>query len=102
MAQSQASRQASVEREVEDIRAVPCGGLFPLTPALSLGERVTHSPHGEQSSPLGSPLRDARCFLSLGERIKVRGNGASYPLAYWDNSRNRRTGRAFRRSRGFA
>src|SRR5881296_2361733 len=48
------------------------------TPALSLGERVTQSPRGEQSSPLGSPLRDARCFLSLGERIKVRGNGASY------------------------
>jgi len=40
MAQSQASRQASAEREVEDIPAAPCGGLFPLTPALSLGERV--------------------------------------------------------------
>jgi hypothetical protein len=44
---------------------------------------VTQSPHGEQSRPLGSPLPDARCFLSLGERIKVRGIGANYHLAYW-------------------
>jgi hypothetical protein len=78
MAQSNKAPWAPAARQVEEIRAAPCGGLFPLTPALSLGERVLHSPRGEQSRPLGSPLRDARCFLSLGERIKVRGNGASY------------------------
>ena len=29
-----------------------------------------------------SPLCDARCFLSLRERIKVRGNGANSNLGY--------------------
>jgi hypothetical protein len=28
------------------------------------------------------PLRDARCSLSLRERVRVRGNGANYALAY--------------------
>ena len=37
---------------------------------------------GEQSRPVRSPLRVARCFLSLRERIKVRGNGANHNLAY--------------------
>src|SRR5438128_520058 len=38
--------------------------------------------HGEQANPLGFPLRIARYFLSLGERIKVRGNGSNDLLAY--------------------
>ena len=74
--------RASAARQVEEIRAGPCGGLFPLTPALSLGERVNHSPRGEQSRSLGFPLRDARCSLSLRERVRVRGNGATYYPLY--------------------
>jgi len=55
-------------------------GLFPLTPALSLGERVNPSPRGEQSRSLGFSLPNARYSLSLGER--VRGNCADYPLEH--------------------
>ena len=51
-------------------------------PALSLGERVNHPLCGEQSRLIGFPLRDARCSLSLRERVRVRGNGANYPLPY--------------------
>src|SRR6266571_5449853 len=76
------SHLASAESQVEDMRAASYDGLFPLTPALSLGERVNRSLRGEQSRPLGFPLRDARCYLSLGERIKVRGDGANYLLRY--------------------
>jgi hypothetical protein len=36
---------------------------------------------GEQFRPVGFPLRDARCSLSPRERVRVRGNGANYPLA---------------------
>src|SRR5437867_6995893 len=68
---------ASAARQVEISRAAPCGAHFPLTPALSPGERVSHSLRGEQSMPLGLPLRDARCSLSLGERVRVRGNNAT-------------------------
>src|SRR5437867_4825252 len=68
-------------RQVEDVPVAPCGGLFPLTPALSLGERVNRSPRGEQSRRLGPPLRHARCSLSPRERVRVRGNGANDPLA---------------------
>jgi hypothetical protein len=66
----------------QDIRAARFGGFFPLTPALSLGERVAPSLGGEQSRPVGSPLRDARCSLSLREWVRVRGNGANYALGY--------------------
>ena len=62
--------------------SVPRGAVrsFP-TPALSLWERVNHALRGEQAKPAGFPLRDARCSLSLGERVRVRGNGAAnYPL----------------------
>jgi len=76
-------------RLVEDIRAASCGGFFPLTPALSLGERVNRSLRGEQARPLGFPLRDARCFLSLGERIKVRGNDADHFSDEKDTGRER-------------
>src|SRR5207247_5326055 len=43
----------------------------------SLGERVNHSLRGEQSRPVGFPLCDARCSLSLRERVRVRGKGAN-------------------------
>ena len=56
---------------------------FRLTPALSLGERVNLSLCGEQSRHLAISLRDARCSLSPRERVRVRGNGANDPLAYW-------------------
>src|SRR5437870_1143879 len=82
MAQSQIALRSSAGRQVEDNPAPPCGGLIPLTPALSLGERVNPSRRGEHSRPRGFPLRDARCSLSLGERVRVRGISANDPVAY--------------------
>ena len=85
MAQSHIALRALAARRSEDIRAARCGGFFPLTPALSLGERVHHSLRGGQSRPVGFPLPDARCPLSLRalrERARVRGNGANYHPAY--------------------
>src|SRR6266581_6478728 len=82
MAQSHIALRALAVRQGQDIRAARCGGFFPLTPALSLGERVNLSLRGEQSRPVGFPLRDARCSLSLGERVGVRGKGAAYHPAY--------------------
>src|SRR5882724_12237204 len=82
MAQSHITLRALAERQGEDIRAARCSGFFPLTPALSLGERVSPSLGREQARPVGFPLRDARCSLSLRERVRVRGNSANYPLAY--------------------
>ena len=52
------------------------------TPALSVGERVEHSVRAEQSRHLGFPLRDARCSLSLRERVRVRGIRAAYNPGY--------------------
>jgi len=74
------SPAASGTRQVEDIRVALFSSRFPLTPALSLGERVNRYVHGEQSRQLGFALRGARCSLSLWERVRVRGNGASDPL----------------------
>src|SRR2546426_8302101 len=82
MAQSQIGLRASAARQVLGIPTAPCGGLFPLTPALSLGERVNPALRREQSRFLGFPLRDARRSLSLRERVRVRGNGANEALAY--------------------
>src|SRR6266566_4072279 len=53
MAQSHIALRALAVRQGQDIRAARCGGFFPLTPALSLGERV-----------------------------RVRGKGATYHLLY--------------------
>src|SRR6266566_9982961 len=75
MAQSHIALRALAALQDEDIRAAWCSGFFPLTPALSLGERVNPSLRGEQSRPVGFPLRVARCSLSLRER--VRGNRAA-------------------------
>src|SRR5438876_3198959 len=69
---------ASAARRIEDIPAAPCGGLFPLTPTPSLRERVNPSLRGVQPRLAGFPLRDARCSLSLRERVRVRGKGANY------------------------
>src|SRR5439155_14637965 len=94
------SPRASAARQVEEIRAGPGGCLFPLTPALSLGERVDHSRRGKQSRPLCFPPRDARCSLSLRERVRVRGNWANYHLAFQTgrNCRSRPVLRPSRRS----
>src|SRR6266568_852494 len=81
MAQSAIALRVSAARQVLGIPTAPCGGLFPLTPALSLGERVNPARRGEQSRFLGFPLRDARCSLSPGERVRV-GGGANEALAY--------------------
>jgi len=74
MAQRHIARGHRPLDKVEDIRAAPCWGLFPLPSPF---RRANHSFRGEQSRPLGFPLRDARYFLSLRERIKVRGNDAN-------------------------
>ena len=71
------SPAASAARQGETIPTARCSGLFPLTPALSLEERVNPAPRGGQSSSLGFPRREARCSLSLRERVRVRGNGAA-------------------------
>jgi len=47
------SPAASVARQVEDMRAAPSSGRFPLTPTLFLGERASPSRRGDQSRPLG-------------------------------------------------
>src|SRR5580765_2482133 len=77
MAQSQMAPRALPTRQGEDIPAARCSGFFPLTPALSLGERVNPTLRRVQSRLFGSPLRDARCSLSPRERVRVRGNGAA-------------------------
>src|SRR5436309_10113643 len=82
MAASHLALRVLAVRQGQGIRAARCGVFFPLTPALSLGERVNPSLRREQSRRAGFPPRDARCSLSLRERVRVRGNGANYPLAF--------------------
>jgi len=56
--------------------------LFPLTPALSLGEREEHPPPGDMSKAVRIFAAPALLFLSLRERVRVRGNRAfDYSLA---------------------
>ena len=69
----------------QDIRPWRRGGFFPLTPALSRRERVKSALAGAQTSLVGFPLREARCSLSLRERVRVRGNGANCRHARWTN-----------------
>src|SRR5438876_7021714 len=66
----------------KSISPARCSDVFPLTPALSPGERVNAAPRGAQSKAMGSAMRKARCSLSLRERVRVRGNGANPPLAF--------------------
>ena len=65
---------------------VACGGLFPLTPALSLGalgERVNRSLRGEQSRLLGFPPRHLMSGFPLPEgEGQGEGNGVNDPLPY--------------------
>src|SRR6266516_7545877 len=87
MAQSHIARQDWPHTKARKF-AARFGCVFPLTPALSLGERVNAALRGEQSRPVGLALRDARCSLSLPpsrrsgalarreggrERVRVRG-----------------------------
>src|SRR2546427_9194543 len=100
------SPTTSAKSQVEDMRAASCDGLFLLSPALSLGERVNRSLRGEQSRSLGSPLRYARCSLALppsrrsgalarreggGERVRVRGIGANASTPYENESHSSET-----------
>ena len=68
-----------------------CFTSFPLTPALSLGERVKPSPWGEQSTLVALPERLARCSLSPGERVRVRGNETAVPCTSRISSPGRAT-----------
>ncbi len=54
-------------------------GLFPLTPALSLGERENHLPRCERVRRCEFPTLGRRCSLSPRERAGVRGK-ARYEL----------------------
>src|SRR5437867_6388332 len=101
MAQSRIALRALAARQGQDIRAARCGGFFPLTPALSLGERVNHSLRGEQSRPAGFQLRDARCSLSLRERVRVRRNGSNNDLAYRTTRRTVELSESSRQAIGF-
>src|SRR5881628_287338 len=102
MAQSQIALRALAARQGQDIRAARCGGFFPLTPALSLGEKVNPPLRGEQSRPVGFPLRDARCSLSLRERVRVRGNGTACPVQSRTIPGNVAVGESTGRSGAFA
>jgi hypothetical protein len=77
MAQSHIALRALPAGQGEGVRAARISGFFPLTPALSLGERVNSTKRRVQSKPFGSPQRDARCSLSPREKVRVRGNGAA-------------------------
>src|SRR2546426_9029204 len=82
MAQSQMTLRALAARQDEDIPGPPCGGLFPLTPALSLGERVNPFSPRSTIQTFRLSRRVARCSFSPRERVRVRGNGANHPLQY--------------------
>src|SRR6266496_2708231 len=69
----------------KNIRCARRGGFFPLTPALSLGERVKPALPGAQSRTVAVPLHEARGSLSHRERVRVRGTGANYRPAYRTN-----------------
>jgi len=53
---------------------------FPLTPALSLGEKENLIPSHEESEPFGFTPARATALPLLGERAGVRGNGSSSTL----------------------
>ena len=62
-------------------RRVSCGAaprFLSPHPGPLPGERVNHSPLGEQSREGAFPLREARFSLSQRERVRVRGNGARF------------------------
>src|SRR6266571_1342167 len=85
MTQSQIALRKLAVPQGQDIPTSQCSGFFPLTPALSLGERVNHALRGELATPVRLPPRVARCSLSLRalrERVRVRGNGAVYDPLY--------------------
>jgi len=78
MAQNHIAVRAIAARQNKNIRSAWRGGFFPLTPALSLGERVKPALPGAQSRTVAVPLHEARCSLSRRERVMVRGTGANY------------------------
>jgi len=58
--------QGEGERQPGGKQLLPCHGLFPLTPALSLRERVKGSP-GENSYPVPRSVPPHPCPLPQGE-----------------------------------
>src|SRR5262245_29573640 len=56
--------QGSTGRPAEDIWAGRCGGLFPLSPALSLAAKVNRSLRGEQVNLVGTSRCDVRAACS--------------------------------------
>src|SRR2546425_2224273 len=102
MTQHHLALRALAVRQGQDLRAWRCAGFFPLTPALSLGERVNPALRGEQSRHVGFPLRDARCSLSLRERVRVRKHGANYDPAYRTPPRTVELSDTSRRAKGFS
>ena len=55
----------------------PACDPFPLTPALSLGEREDHSARDRNHGRLELATRRRGCSLSLRERVRVRGKSPS-------------------------
>src|SRR5438094_6057114 len=88
-------------RQGEDFRVARRRVSFPLTPALSLGERVNHSLLGEQFRGFAFLLREARFSLSQRERVRVRGNGAKFHPAYRSNHGTFELSESFGKARRF-
>src|SRR6266536_6094557 len=87
MAQNHIAVRAIAARQNKNIRSAWRGGFFPLTPALSLGERVKPALPGAQSRTVAVPLHEARCSLSHRERVRVRGTGSNHHPAHRTNPR---------------
>ncbi len=96
MTQSQIALRKLAVPQGQDIPTSQCSGFFPLTPALSLGERVNHALRGELATPVRLPPRVARCGEGQGEGKR---RGLRSPVS--DHSRNRKLGESFGSVGGF-
>ena len=91
------SRRPIAARQGEDIRSVRRGGFFPLTPALSRGERGKPALPGAQSRPVGiSTARGSLFPLPEGDG-QGEGERREHPHRVLHQSRNCRTQRDLRR-----
>ncbi len=78
MAQSHIALRALAVRQGQDIRAERCGGFFPLTPALSLGERVRVRGNGANYHPAHQTIP---AIVELGES-PGRAGGSQHDYAH--------------------